>query len=175
VLGIVKDAATEVPLPGAKIKLYVREEELAVLQSDSEGTFEHKSEAQYPGEILICKVEKAGYEPQKVIQEFEEDEVTLTIKLVPGEEEKIGLTVNHKDETGGGAEVMSEEDRYLGRQPWLMAAEGIIALIIGALILAWPGMTLVTLTWIVGIFVLLAGICALIALIGSHKGQRGDG
>ncbi|MGB3458814.1 MAG: DUF308 domain-containing protein [Halobacteriota archaeon] len=34
-------------------------------------------------------------------------------------------------------------------------------------------MTLVTLTWIVGIFVLLAGICTLIALIGSHKGQRG--
>ncbi len=68
---------------------------------------------------------------------------------------------------------MSEEDRYLGRQPWSMAAEGILALIIGALILAWPGMTLVTLTWIVGIFVLLAGICALIALIGSHKGQRG--
>ena len=68
---------------------------------------------------------------------------------------------------------MSEEDRYLGRQPWSMAAEGILALIIGALILAWPGMTLVTLTWIVGIFVLLAGICALIALIGSRKGQRG--
>jgi len=68
---------------------------------------------------------------------------------------------------------MSEEDRYLGRQPWSMAAEGILALIIGALILAWPGMTLVTLTWIVGIFVFLAGICALIALIGSQKGQRG--
>jgi len=67
---------------------------------------------------------------------------------------------------------MSEENRYLGRQPWSMAAEGIIALIIGALILAWPGMTLVTLTWIVGIFILLAGICALIALIGSYKGQR---
>ena len=67
---------------------------------------------------------------------------------------------------------MSEEARYLGRQPWSMAAEGIIALIIGALILAWPGMTLVTLTWIVGIFILLAGICALIALIGSYKGQR---
>ncbi|NAS89318.1 hypothetical protein C4E24_06220 [ANME-1 cluster archaeon AG-394-G21] len=68
---------------------------------------------------------------------------------------------------------MSEEARYLGRQPWSMAAEGIIALIIGALILAWPGITLVTLTWIVGIFVLLAGICALISLIGSHEGQRG--
>ncbi|RCV65247.1 putative membrane protein HdeD, DUF308 family [Methanophagales archaeon] len=68
---------------------------------------------------------------------------------------------------------MSEEDRYFGRQPWSMVAEGIIALIIGALILAWPGLTLVTLTWIVGIFALLAGICALIALIGSYKGQRG--
>jgi hypothetical protein len=33
-----------------------------------------------------------------VIQEFEEDEVTLAIKLVPGEEEKIELTVNLKDE-----------------------------------------------------------------------------
>ena len=97
VLGTVKDVATEVPLPGAKIRLYVREEELAVLQSDSEGKFKHKSESQYIGEILICKVEKAGYEPQKVIQEFEEDEVTLAIKLVHGKEEKIELTVNLKD------------------------------------------------------------------------------
>ena len=68
---------------------------------------------------------------------------------------------------------MSEEALYFGRLPGSMAAEGILALIIGALILAWPGLTLVTLTWIVGIFALLAGICALIALIGSHKGQRG--
>nr|QNO56297.1 hypothetical protein HFIEAGJK_00014 [Methanosarcinales archaeon ANME-1 ERB7] len=68
---------------------------------------------------------------------------------------------------------MSEEARYLGRQPWSMAAEGIIALIIGAFILVWPITTMVTLTFIIGIFVLLAGICALIALIGSHKGQRG--
>ena len=98
VLGTVKDAATEVPLPGAKIRLYVREEELAAVQSDSEGKFEHISESQYIGEILICKVEKAGYEPQKVIQEFEEDEVQLEINLVPGEEEKIELTVNLKDE-----------------------------------------------------------------------------
>ena len=68
---------------------------------------------------------------------------------------------------------MSEEDLYLGRAPLSMAAEGIIALFIGALILAWPGMTLVTLTWIVGLFALLAGICALIALIGARKAQRG--
>jgi len=68
---------------------------------------------------------------------------------------------------------MSEEDRYLGRQPWTIAAEGVIALIIGALILTWPITTGVTLTFFVGIFVLLAGICALISLIGSHKGQRG--
>jgi uncharacterized membrane protein HdeD (DUF308 family) len=68
---------------------------------------------------------------------------------------------------------MSEEDRYLGRQPWSIAAEGFLALIIGSFILAWPITTMVTLTIIVGIFALLAGICALIALIGTHKGQRG--
>jgi len=98
VLGTIRDAATEVPLPGAKIQLYVREEELAVLQSDSEGEFEHKLESQYLGEILICKVEKAGYEPQEVIQECEEDEVTLAIKLVPQKDEEIKLTLNLKDE-----------------------------------------------------------------------------
>ncbi len=69
---------------------------------------------------------------------------------------------------------MSEtENRYLGRQPWTMAVEGIIAIIIGSFILCWPGKAMVSLTIIVGIFALLAGICALIALIGSHKGQRG--
>ncbi len=68
---------------------------------------------------------------------------------------------------------MSEEELYLGRAPLSMAAEGIIALLIGAFVLAWPGMTLVTLTWIVGLFALLGGICALIALIGARKLQRG--
>jgi uncharacterized membrane protein HdeD (DUF308 family) len=68
---------------------------------------------------------------------------------------------------------MSEEDRYFGRTPWSIAAEGVLAIIIGAFILVWPGKAMVSLTFIVGIFALLAGICALIALIGSHKGQRG--
>nr|QNO56296.1 hypothetical protein HFIEAGJK_00013 [Methanosarcinales archaeon ANME-1 ERB7] len=69
---------------------------------------------------------------------------------------------------------MSEtEDRYLGRQPWTMAVEGIIAIIIGSFILCWPGKAMVSLTIIVGIFALVMGICALIALIGSCKGDRG--
>ena len=68
---------------------------------------------------------------------------------------------------------MSEtEDRYLGRQPWTMAVEGIIAIIIGSFILCWPGKAMVSLTIIVGIFALVMGICALIALIGSRKGDR---
>ena len=68
---------------------------------------------------------------------------------------------------------MSEESGFIGRQPWAMAAEGIIAIIIGAFILAWPGKTLVTITIIVGLLALIGGICALIALIGSQKSQRG--
>ena len=97
VSGTVKDAATGVPLPGAKISLYVIEKLVAVLQSDSEGKFEHKSEAQYREEILKCKVEKEGYEPREVLKDYK-DELTLEIKLVPKKEEEIELTVNLKDE-----------------------------------------------------------------------------
>jgi len=43
-------------------------------------------------------VEKEGYEPGEVVREFEEDEVSLEIKLVPKKEEKIELTGNLKDE-----------------------------------------------------------------------------
>ena len=95
--GTVKDAVTGMPLSGAKIILYIWEKELAVLYTDSKGEFEHKEADQYIGEILICKVEKDGYEPQRVMQEFEEDEVNLAIKLVPAEE-KLELKLNLKDE-----------------------------------------------------------------------------
>ena len=96
--GTVKDAATEKPLPGAKIVLYIREKQLAILYSNSEGKFEHKEAAQYIGEILFCKAEKEGYEPREVMQEFEQDELPLEIKLDPVEEEKIALTLDLKDE-----------------------------------------------------------------------------
>ena len=97
VFGTVKDAVTEMPLPGAKIRLFIREKELAVLHSDSEGKFEHKEAAQYIGEILTCKVEKEGYALHDKMQEFEQDEVLLAINLYPLDEEKIDLTFNLKD------------------------------------------------------------------------------
>ena len=96
--GTVKDAATEKPLPGAKIVLYIREKQLAILYSNSEGKFEHKEAAQYIGEILFCKAEKEGYEPREVMKEFEQDELPLEIKLDPVEEEKIALRLSLKDE-----------------------------------------------------------------------------
>lgn len=96
--GTVKDAVTEMPLPGAKVILYILEKELAVLYTDSKGEFEHKEADQYIGEILTCKVGKDGYKPQRVMQEFEEDEVNLAIKLVPEKGEEIELKLNLKDE-----------------------------------------------------------------------------
>ena len=68
---------------------------------------------------------------------------------------------------------MSEEDLYIGRAPWSMALEGFLALIIGALFLAWPGMVVVTITWMAGLFAFITGICAFIAMIGAPKGMRG--
>lgn len=98
VIGIIKDAAKEMPIASAKVALYIREKELAVLYSDSEGKFEHKEAAQYIGETLICRVQKEGFKTQEVSHKIEQEEVRLDIEMVPVEEEKIEVTINVKDE-----------------------------------------------------------------------------
>ncbi len=98
VIGTIKDAVKEKILANAKVSLYVGEKELAVLYSDEEGRFEHKETVQYIGEILICRVEKEGFEPQKVTYKIEHDEVPLEIELVSKEKEELQLNISLKDE-----------------------------------------------------------------------------
>ena len=100
VYGIVKDAAKEVPLPGAKVSLYVGQKELAVLYSDGKGKFEYKEAASYISDTLVCQVEKEGYQTQKTTYKIEQDEVSLEIELIPGEKEKIELRLSVVDEKG---------------------------------------------------------------------------
>ena len=45
VFGTVKDAKKEMPIPNAKISLFIGERELAVLFSDGNGDFEHTETA----------------------------------------------------------------------------------------------------------------------------------
>ena len=54
-----------------------------------------------------------------------------------------------------------------------MALQGILALVIGFLILLWPEMTLYILVILVGVFALLDGIFAFVARIKAEKGRRG--
>jgi hypothetical protein len=107
VFGIIKDAAKEMPIASAKVALYIREKELAVLYSDSEGKFEHKEAAQYIGETLICRVQKEGFKTQEVSHKIDQEEVQLDIELVPIEEEKIEVTINVKDEKQNPLERVS--------------------------------------------------------------------
>lgn len=61
----------------------------------------------------------------------------------------------------------------LAPEAWVLALQGIFALIIGFSILIWPGMTLVMLTIFVGAFAFVDGIFALVALAKAEKGRRG--
>jgi len=65
------------------------------------------------------------------------------------------------------------EQHILAQDSWVLALEGIFALIIGFLILFWPGMTLVTLTIFVGAFALVSGIFTLVGALKAKKGSRG--
>jgi len=61
----------------------------------------------------------------------------------------------------------------LAQESWVLALQGILALIIGFLILTWPAMTVVMLAIFVGAFAFADGIFALVALTKAEKWRRG--
>jgi hypothetical protein len=83
VFGIVKEAEKEKPIKNAKVNLFVGEQELAMIYTDSKGEFEHNVAESYIGETLIYEIEKEGYKRQKVTYEIDEDEVNLAVELLP--------------------------------------------------------------------------------------------
>lgn len=112
VYGTVRDAAEGAPLPGAKVSLYIGEEELAVISSDEKGEFLHSVEASYIGQTLTCQVEKEKYQTKKVTHKIEQGEVRLAIELT-SIEQKIEFSLNIKDEEGNpleGVDITLEVD-----------------------------------------------------------------
>ena len=68
-------------------------------------------------------------------------------------------------------ETKEIEQCILAQESWVLALEGVLALIIGFIILFWPP-AVVMITIFVGAFAFMCGIFALIALIQAHKGRR---
>ncbi|WHI51557.1 DUF308 domain-containing protein [Microbulbifer sp. MLAF003] len=53
---------------------------------------------------------------------------------------------------------------------WLLLLRGLIAVIFGVLTFIWPGLSLLTLVFLFGIYALLDGIFSLVAAVmGRHK------
>ena len=63
------------------------------------------------------------------------------------------------------------EQCILAQESWALAVEGVIALIIGFLILFWPP-AVVSITIVVGAFAFVWGIFALVSSIKADKGRR---
>jgi uncharacterized membrane protein HdeD (DUF308 family) len=68
-------------------------------------------------------------------------------------------------------EMKELERSILAQESWVLAVEGVIALIIGFMILFWPP-ALVYIFEIVGAFAFVWGIFALVASIKADKGRR---
>ena len=65
------------------------------------------------------------------------------------------------------------DPRQLARAWWLAMLLGILGVIAGIIVLAWPGISLVTLAWVSGVFLVVDGVFELFAAIGRQVESRG--
>jgi hypothetical protein len=95
VTGVIKNKATEEPVPQARVVLAFGEKELAVLYSNDSGEVQHNEGAEYLGKTLTCHVEKEGFEPQEKSFSVEHEVLAYEIALVPLRAEPV----QHKKDT----------------------------------------------------------------------------
>lgn len=60
----------------------------------------------------------------------------------------------------------------LARNWWALVLRGILALLFGLIAFVWPGLTIVSLTYVFGFYALLDGVFALIAAWSNRSGGR---
>ena len=78
--------------------------------------------------------------------------------------------------TEAGSNFGFSESGFLGSLAdnwWLLLLRGIAAIAFGALAFSWPGLTLITLTWLWGAYVLSDGVIALWAAFNAAAGDAG--
>jgi uncharacterized membrane protein HdeD (DUF308 family) len=61
---------------------------------------------------------------------------------------------------------------YVARHWWVLTVRGVLAVIFGVLAVIWPGITLLVLAVMFGIFALADGISAIVATFGAPAGGR---
>lgn len=72
-----------------------------------------------------------------------------------------------------GDSVRSQFSRALGRVWWMPAIRGVLLIVLGAYALFQPGMTAAVLTQIVGLFLVVDGVLALVGVAMSEAPARG--
>lgn len=77
--------------------------------------------------------------------------------------------------TGDATQRGSIGDRIarVGGAPGLMVAAGVLSIVIGVLVLAWPGVTIRIIAWLFAIQLIIAGVLQLIAAFSPDRGPGG--
>lgn len=61
----------------------------------------------------------------------------------------------------------------VGESPGLILGAGVVTILIGVLVLAWPGATIKVIAWLFAIQLLVAGVLQLISAFAAHRGVGG--
>ena len=77
--------------------------------------------------------------------------------------------------TGHAAGRESAGDRIarVGESPGLVLGAGVVSILIGVLVLAWPGATIKVIAWLFAIQLLVAGVLQLISAFAAGRGPGG--
>jgi uncharacterized membrane protein HdeD (DUF308 family) len=69
-------------------------------------------------------------------------------------------------------QVTDAADAQLTRARWALGLNGLLAIVVGVVILGWPGISLTALTYLVGAYALATGVVGLVAAFGGLGGVR---
>ena len=99
----------------------------------------------------------------------------ILVFIYPGETVVIFLWIFGIFLLAGGIVLIAYSFRRSGTHRWLTLIEGILAIIIGIIALAYPGMTALTVVYLVGFFALFSGIIQIIEAFFVPRGEKTGG
>jgi hypothetical protein len=123
--GAVTNVGGLIPIVGARVILAIGDREFPAMSTSNLGRFEHRQEENFPGQTLMCKVEKEKFETALIQHFVESDVITLTIFMQTETNDNSPLRHRSSSTTAGVNDKLAE----VFKKHWAKILAGIALLV----------------------------------------------